>query len=105
MSEERKVIRVGRRRHPEEAPPGGRERAEAPQRRETDQGGPTPPSFSGLGGGDTGGSGGLGGGGMPQIPLPSFGKGKTSCLGLVALAVIVICVFLVIQYMGSQNTG
>ena len=31
MGEEKKVIRVGRRRHVDEAPPEGRERAEAPQ--------------------------------------------------------------------------
>ena len=107
MGEEDKVIRAGRRRRAEPAPPGGRERAEAPQRREAPQGGGQLPSFGGLGGsGDTGASGGgMGGGGLPQIPLPSFGKGKTGCIGLIALAVIVICIFLVMQNMGSLSPG
>ncbi len=100
MGEEKKVIRAGRRRQVGEAPPGGRERAEAP-RRET--GGGSLPSFGEPGG--SGSSAGTGGGAMPQIPLPSFGKGKMSCLGLVALVVIIGCLLLVQQFLGTSDSG
>ena len=68
MGEEKKVIRVGRRRHVDEAPPGGRERAEAPQR---ETGGGPAPSFGGLGG-----SGGTGEAHCPRYPSPPLGKVK-----------------------------
>jgi hypothetical protein len=47
----------------------------------------------------------MGGGGMPQFSLPSFGKGKTGCISLIVLAVIVICIFLVLSRMGSLSPG
>ncbi len=99
MGEEKKVIRAGRRRQVEPAPPEGRERAEAPQRRQT--GGSPLPSFGGFGSGGSGGTG----GGLSQIPLPSFGKGKMSCLGLVGLIIIVACLLLVQQFLGPSDAG
>jgi len=99
MGEEKKVIRAGRRRQVEPAPPEGRQRAEAPQRRQT--GGSPLPSFGGFGSGGSGGTG----GGLSQIPLPSFGKGKMSCLGLVGLIIIVACLLLVQQFLGPSDTG
>jgi len=91
MGEERKVIRAGRRRHVEEAPSGGRERAEGP-RRET---GGSLPSFGGLGGGSSG--------GLPQLPFPTGKPTRLSCLGLVVLVIIIGCGLLLQQYLGMTG--
>ena len=69
--EQRRRIFGERRRRPDSAPPGGRERAEAPQRREYPTGG----GYSGGGGYDTGGGLGTGGG------LDSGGLGSGGGLG------------------------
>jgi hypothetical protein len=103
MSEEKKVIRAERRRQVEPAQPEGRERAEVPQRRETGQGSGQPPSLGGVGG-----SGGTGGSSFPQIPFP-FSSGRKlsgrSCIGLVVLLIVVVCILAVMQFLGPQNTG
>jgi len=80
----RRII-VGRRRRPDAVPPGGRERAETPQR--------WGPSGGGGGGGETPSSG----GGMTGLPggrtgLP-LGKGCMSIAGIVILLVVVVLWF------------
>jgi hypothetical protein len=103
MGEEPKVIRAGRRRHAEPAPPEGRERAEAPHRETSGGQSDSSGGYSGAGGG--GDTGGYGGGALPQIPLASLGKGKFSCLGLVVLVVIIGCVLILQQFLGNTGDG
>jgi len=88
----RRII-AGRRRRPDAAPPGGRERAETPQRWGPSGGGGTggTPGF----GGDSGGGGmseipGSGGGGRSMLPL---GKGCMSFAGIAVLLIVVVLYF------------
>ncbi len=88
--EEKRTVRVGRRREGGTPSPGGRERAEAPQRRRAE---PPPPPGGGYSGGGPGPSfGQSGGGGLPRSPLM-----------LVILVIIVICVAVVTLFQGGDQ--
>ena len=98
MSNQRQTVEAGRRRKPGQAPPGGRERADAPQHR---------PSGGASGGGSGGSSGGGSGGGLPSLGggLSSLGGGGGKPLSLGALALVVVCVICLAIYGGLNGGG
>ena len=94
-----KTIEAQRRRRSDPAP-GGRERAEAPQRKR--------PTASGSGG--SGYSSGGSGGGMPRRPFPGGGQMpgglKLSPLAMIVLVVFfVVCVLPVMIFLGPGDSG
>ncbi len=85
-------VSAGRRRKPQAAPPGGRERAEAP-RREQGSGG------KGGTGGGTGPGSGFGGGSNLRLPT---GKG---CMSGGAIAVVLVIVLIIFAVRGCGGLG
>ncbi len=88
----KREVQAGRRRKPQAAPPGGRERAEAPRR----EGGPTGKGAPGAGPGPTSGLGGRSG-----LRVPA-GKG---CLPGGVIAVVLVIVLLVVLVRGCGGLG
>ena len=89
-SDEGRTIEAERRRRAE-PPSSGRRRADTPQRRDTSGGGGG--MSDGYGGSQS--SGGLG--------LPSLGGRGPKTIGGVVLMLVVLCIFLAIQYFGGSN--
>ena len=86
-------VEAGRRRKPQAAPPGGRERAEAPRR---DQG----PGGKGAAGGGSGAASGFGG--RSGLRLPA---GKGGCLGGGSIAVLLVIVLIIFAVRGCGGLG
>lgn len=95
MNEKKETVEVGRRRHTGEAPPGGRPRAEAPQRPSGGSQGGAPSGGGSSGGGFTGSSGGA--------PM-SFGGGSGKPLSLGASILVLLCI-VVLMFMNGGNLG
>jgi hypothetical protein len=93
-NDEKRTVQAGRRRRTSEPGPGGRERAEAPQReRPEESAGQRPPS----------GGGGTGGTGLPGYP--SGGKPRLSLVGIIIVILLAICSAPVLLLQNSEDAG
>jgi len=94
--DDKPTIRAGRRRPTTTTKPSARQRAEAPQR-ETGTSSGTTSSGSSTGG--TSSSGGL------PFSLPTGGRGKSSCLMIGLLVLVVVCIFIGMKFLGGDGLG
>jgi hypothetical protein len=91
-SDEKRTVQAGRRRKTSEPGSEGRERAEAPQRRQPGGGSPRPPSGGGAGG--------------PGLPgFPSGGRPRLSLVGIIIVILLAICGAPVLLMQDSGDTG
>ena len=89
----KREVQAGRRRKPQAAPPGGRERAEAPRREGS-------PGSKGAGGGGPGGVSGFGGRSPMRLPA---GKGCLSG-GSIAVVLLIVVIIFAVRGCGGLTT-
>jgi hypothetical protein len=99
------TIHVKRRRPAGPSDSGPRERAEAPQRQQPDEGGAEAPVSSGTSTRPTSGSGsgGAGGFGLPSFGSSRGGKGCTSSPLLIGVLLVVVVLFFLLRSCGSSG--
>jgi hypothetical protein len=95
---------VVRRRRPSGESSGPRERADAPEREQLDQGGGFSPGGGFSGGGGGGAGGGSGGGGLGGLPIPT-GRGGCGTIVVIGLVLVVYLIFNVLKPGGSPQAN